>query len=77
MATKHVFVDYENVKAGNLDLLAYRQFKVMIFLGANDAKIPVELVFCKVQELLKVEYMRIWSQWRVLFGVRVGRRLAR
>ena len=34
MATKHVFVDYGNVKAGNFDFLAARQFKVMIFLGA-------------------------------------------
>ena len=58
MATNHVFVDYENVKAGNLDLLADGRFKVMIFLGANNAKIPVDLVL-KVQELHAAEYIRI------------------
>ena len=58
MATNHVFVDYENVKADNFDLLADRQFKAMIFLGANHAKIPVDLVL-KVQELHAAEYIRI------------------
>ena len=58
MATKHVFVDYENVKADNFDLLTDRQFKVMIFLGANHAKILVDLVL-KVQELHAAEYVRI------------------
>jgi hypothetical protein len=58
MATNHVFVDYENVKAGNLDLLADRQFKVAIFLGANETKIPVDLVR-KVQTLQAAEYIQI------------------
>ena len=58
MATNHVFVDYENVKAGNLDLLADRQFKVMIFLGENDAKIPTNLML-KVQKLPAAEYIQI------------------
>ena len=58
MATNHVFVDYENVKAGNLDLLAGRQFKAVIFLSANDAKIPTDLVL-KVQELHAAKYIRI------------------
>ena len=58
MAVNHIFVDYENVKPGNLDLLADHQFKVMIFLGANHAKIPVDLVL-KVQKLHAAEYIRI------------------
>ena len=58
MATNHVFVDYENVKAGNLDLLADGRFKVMIFLGANHAKIPTDLVL-KVQKLHAAEYIQI------------------
>ena len=58
MATNHIFVDYENVTADNLDLLADRQFKAMIFLGANHAKIPTDLVL-KVQELHAAKHIRI------------------
>jgi len=58
MATNHIFVDYENVKAANIDLLSGHPFNVMIFLGANHAKIPVDLVL-KVQQLHAAKYIQI------------------
>jgi len=39
-----VLVDYENVQPKDIALLKDGPFKVKIFLGPNQAKIPVELV---------------------------------
>lgn len=40
MAINHVFVDYQNIKAGNLDLLASDQFKAVIFLAPMTPGFP-------------------------------------
>ena len=57
MSTNYVLIDYENVKADNLDLLARHPFKVMIFVGANQPKIPIDLAI-QVQEL-QAEYVKM------------------
>ena len=57
MSTNYVFIDYENVKADNLDLLARHPFKVMIFVGANQSKIPIDLAI-HVQSL-QAEYVKM------------------
>lgn len=44
MKTNHVLIDYENVQPKNLALLAEDHFRVMVFLGAQQQKLPVELV---------------------------------
>ncbi len=44
MRTNYVFIDYENVQIKSLDLLATAEFKVLLFLGPNNTKLPVELV---------------------------------
>jgi len=44
MKTNYVLIDYENVQPKNLALLAQEHFRVIVFLGANQAKLPVELV---------------------------------
>ena len=45
MTTNYVLVDYENVNADNLNLLAggSHTFEVLIFLGTLQTKIPVDL----------------------------------
>ena len=45
MTTNYVLVDYENVNADNLNLLAggSHTFEVLIFLGPLQTKIPVDL----------------------------------
>jgi hypothetical protein len=48
--TNYVFVDYENVQVPSLALLKSEHFKVCIFLGANNTKLPVSL-FVSMQEL--------------------------
>lgn len=45
-----MFVDYENVQVQSLAMLKDDHFKVRIFLGANNTKLPVAL-FMSMQEL--------------------------
>jgi len=39
----YVLIDYENVQPKSLAVLNRHEFKVIIFVGANQAKIPFEL----------------------------------
>ena len=43
MSTNYILVDYENVQPNSLELLSGKAFRVLIFLGENQTKIPVEL----------------------------------
>lgn len=43
MRTNYVLIDYENVQPSDLAMLRDGPFKVKVFLGANQAKIPVAL----------------------------------
>ena len=49
MATHYVLIDYENVQPKNLAALKDdakgRAFRVIVFVGANQSKIPKDLVF--------------------------------
>ncbi|APZ44441.1 hypothetical protein BW247_00305 [Acidihalobacter ferrooxydans] len=42
-ATNYVLIDFENVQPGNLEALKRPAFKVVVFVGANQAKIPFDL----------------------------------
>lgn len=46
----YIFIDYENVQPFSLDLPKDYPFKVIVFVGANQTKIPIELV-TSMQEL--------------------------
>ncbi|NOR36675.1 MAG: NYN domain-containing protein [Woeseiaceae bacterium] len=43
MPNNYVLIDYENVQPKNLELLASDEFKVFVFVGQNQAKIPFDL----------------------------------
>jgi len=43
MPNNYVLIDYENVQPKNLELLASDEFKVLVFVGQNQAKIPFDL----------------------------------
>ena len=61
MKTSYVLVDYENVQPADLAALRDGSFKVKVFLGANQAKIPVALA-AALQELgANAEYVRLQS----------------
>lgn len=50
MKTNYVLIDYENVQVKSISLLRGEQFRVRVFLGPNNTKLPVELVLA-MQEL--------------------------
>jgi hypothetical protein len=43
MSAKYVLIDFENVQPANLQSLKQYDFKVLVFVGANQTKIPYEL----------------------------------
>ena len=40
MPTNYVLIDFENVQPKNLSILANHPFKVFVFIGANQTKVP-------------------------------------
>ncbi len=43
MANNYVLIDFENVHPKNLELLTTHPFKVFVFVGANQTKVPFDL----------------------------------
>jgi hypothetical protein len=41
--TNYVFIDYENVQPPSLFLAGDYPFKIILFVGANQTKIPIDL----------------------------------
>ena len=44
MKINYVLIDYENVKATTIELLADERFRVTVFLGPHDTRLPLEMV---------------------------------
>jgi hypothetical protein len=42
--TNYVLIDYENVQPDGLEALNRRNFRAKVFVGANQAKIPIDVV---------------------------------
>jgi len=40
VSTNYVLIDFENVQPKNLSILAAHPFKVLVFIGANQTKVP-------------------------------------
>ena len=58
-STTYVLIDFENVQPKNLALLESQPFKVFVFVGANQMKVPFELARA-LQALGKnAEYIKI------------------
>jgi hypothetical protein len=55
--TNFVLVDLENVQPRNIGLLCGGPFKIMVFLGARQGKIPLEMVRALQHFGLDVEYI--------------------
>lgn len=59
MRTNYVLVDLENVQPESLDQLAHEHFKTLVFVGANQTKLPFELA-ASIQKLgPRAEYVKI------------------
>lgn len=42
-ATNYILIDFENVQPGNFELLKQHPFKVFVFVGENQTKVPIAL----------------------------------
>lgn len=40
---KYIFIDFENVQPTSLEMIKNYSFKIIIFVGSNQTKIPIEL----------------------------------
>lgn len=55
----YVLIDYENVQAKSLALLKGEQFRVRVFLGPNNTKLPVDLVLAMHEFGDRAEYIML------------------
>lgn len=64
MKNNYILIDYENVQPKNLSILNGHAFKVIVFVGANQAKIPFELADALQRLGGNAEYVRIGGNGR-------------
>ena len=58
MKTHFILIDFENVQPANLALLRGGEFKIFVFIGATQSKLPTDLA-CELQGLgSNAEYVR-------------------
>jgi len=59
LRTNFVLIDFESVQPESLDALAHEHFKVMVFVGANQAKVPYAVASALQRMGSKAEYVKI------------------
>ena len=67
MKTHYILIDYENVQTKSLAVLQgapNQAFHIMVFVGANQSKIPIELVSSMQSFGEKAEYIQITGSGR-------------
>jgi len=60
--TNYVLIDFENVQPRNLEILSSHPFKVFVFVGARQAKIPYELATAMQRLGENAQYVKIGGQ---------------
>ncbi len=58
-STNYVLIDFENVQPKNLELLSKHPFKVLVFVGANQTKVPYDLAEAMQRLGENGEYIKI------------------
>ena len=59
MKTNYVLIDYENVQPEAMAVLNEEHFKVIVFVGANQAKVSFDVASALQQMGERAEYVRI------------------
>lgn len=59
MRTNYILIDFENVQPESLKRLAQGYFKVLVFVGANQTKLPFEIAASLQQFGERAEYVKI------------------
>ena len=67
MKTHYILIDYENVQTRSLAVLqgaSNQEFQIIVFVGANQSKIPIELVSSMQSFGTKAKYVQITGSGR-------------
>ena len=67
MKNHYILIDYENVQTKSLSVLLgapNQAFRIMVFVGANQSKIPIELVSSMQSFGARAEYVQITGSGR-------------
>lgn len=59
MRTNYVLIDFESVQTTSLELLTHDHFKVIVFVGAHQGKLPFEVAESLQQLGSRAEYIKI------------------
>lgn len=59
MSKIYVLVDFENVQPASIALLAHEQYRLLVFVGASQSKLPTEVVIGMQAMGTRAEYVRI------------------
>ena len=59
MPTNYVLIDFENVQPRNLEILANHPFKIFVFVGANQTKVPFDLATAMQEFGDNAKYIKI------------------
>lgn len=59
MRTNYVLIDFENVQPEALDQLVKEHFKLLVFVGASQSKLPFEVAASLQQLGTRAEYIKI------------------
>jgi hypothetical protein len=59
MRTNYVLVDFENIQLSSLEMLAHDYFKLLVFVGANQTKVPFETAASLQQLGARASYVKI------------------
>ena len=58
MRTNYILIDYENVQPTDIQLLDQEHVRVMVFLGANQSKVPFEFAAALQRMGERAEYIK-------------------
>jgi len=59
LRTNYVLIDFENVQPDSLEQLDHDYFKLLVFVGANQGKVPYDMAACLHRFGDRVEYIKI------------------
>jgi hypothetical protein len=61
LATNYVLIDFENIQPKNLEILMNHPFQVLVFVGANQSKVPFDLALAMQNLGDNARYVKIFG----------------
>lgn len=72
MRNHYILIDYENVHIESLEQLPGKKFKVFVFVGSNQTKIPIELAASLQKYGSHVQYIKIVGAGKNALGFHIA-----